>query len=34
MIAALVEHYAPVIGVAVYLLVIGGLTCLTTRRDT
>lgn len=34
MIAALTEHYAPVLGVAAYLLIIGGLTWLTTRRDT
>lgn len=33
MIAAIVSHYAPVIGVAVYLLVIGGLAWLTTRRE-
>lgn len=29
----LIEHYAPVIGVAVYLLIIGGLVWLTTRKD-
>ena len=33
MTAAIVEHYAPVIGVAAYLLIIGGLTWLTTRKD-